>query len=511
MKRSVFCGLVCLLAVFIPGCGSVSNAPSSTEEGDVLPPEDALLTLWETPHFDPVYQGDSELLRTVWSEFTLSPEDESRYPALQAALVGIARSNETAAAHFEETELPEIQASYDTLFPDFLPFYSQNEGRILRSDTKVVSLMQCLAIYRAGSQQDISFTAFTVDPQTGDFFTLDDVVTDPAALPALLTETLCAQESGGDAAGLATFLEAQAAEDALCWTLGYQGLTFYFDAYELVPYGLGSLETTLYFADHPELFSPDLLPTAEAYAIAVPFSEAFTFDLDPTDDSADTLFVGWTPEEQDSALGSFYLSVNGAVTEDHGFFAYSIKPYLVHMERDGSVQNFLYLEALLDNDYRSIYVYDLSGSTPTLTAQLEGTGFSARFEEDQVYYEIFTDPTAFTLDTRLEVLGTMTGQRVYLTDPENGAPTPHTPDYTVAPRSFTLLRSLPVERLPQREEDVLPADTVLTMFSTDNASFIDFLLEDGSTCRVAVDLSDYPPKIDGLPNSDYFDGILYAG
>ena len=40
---------------------------------------------------------------------------------------------------------------------------------------------------------------------------------------------------------------------------------------------------------------------------------------------------------------------------------------------------------------------------------------------------------------------------------------------------------------------------------------LDVKLEDGRKCRIEVDMSEWPKLINGIPEEECFDGILYAG
>ena len=64
---------------------------------------------------------------------------------------------------------------------------------------------------------------------------------------------------------------------------------------------------------------------------------------------------------------------------------------------------------------------------------------------------------------------------------------------------------------PMLSWEELPAGTVVYPVATDGFSYVDVKLEDGRKCRIEVDMSEWPKLINGIPEEECFDGILYAG
>jgi hypothetical protein len=80
-----------------------------------------------------------------------------------------------------------------------------------------------------------------------------------------------------------------------------------------------------------------------------------------------------------------------------------------------------------ENDYRTLNIYDLNADEIRLAGRVEGSGFHSVWYEDEGKWgtlrtEVLTSPDRFVLDTRLDMLGTMTGTKEYHVDPDSGMP-----------------------------------------------------------------------------------------
>ena len=60
-------------------------------------------------------------------------------------------------------------------------------------------------------------------------------------------------------------------------------------------------------------------------------------------------------------------------------------------------------------------------------------------------------------------------------------------------------------------EQTVPAVTEFYALRTDGETYMDFSMTDGSECRIEIDTSDYPNRINGISEEECFEGIMYAG
>ena len=125
---------------------------------------------------------------------------------------------------------------------------------------------------------------------------------------------------------------------------------------------------------------------------------------------------------------------------------------------------------------------------------------------------MFNDPSGFELGTHMDMLGTMTGTKIYRTDPETGLPFTEMQAYTLPEdRELVSLIDLELQILPELETQTVPAGTKFYFLRTDGETYVDMYLEDGRECRVEVEHRDWQHYVNGVDEYECFDGILYAG
>lgn len=168
------------------------------------------------------------------------------------------------------------------------------------------------------------------------------------------------------------------------------------------------------------------------------------------------------------------------------------------------------MEMIGDSGYPVLAVYDLNSGAPCRVGELSGSEFTGGIYTGKA---VFTDPGAFTLDTRMDILGTHFGFREYGMDESSGMPLPKQDDYGLNNYGnfITSLIELEVFNLNTQEVQVIPVGTDFYVMRTDGETYMDFRLDDGSECRVEVDTSGYPDCINGIPEDECFEGIMYAG
>ncbi len=312
---------------------------------------------------------------------------------------------------------------------------------------------------------------------------------------------------------------AELEKGLLTWTVGYGGMTFYFNPYELAPYSAGVQAITISYKEESELFSEKICQTPRSWATSIhPFLE---YDLGQ-DDTSDTIEVGGEMDEY-STYTQFWISVNGEkkTMKDKWFYRYT--PYLIHSEDlDGEL---LMVEEVSDNDFSTIFVYELNEEKSGFGEpwSFPDMGFHTYFEEwdeDTYIYgkEVFTNPSRFRLDTRINLLGTYSGTKWYSLHPsekKNGYLFAEQDWYDVLHFDHFLTLLIPLEmEIPGNGETLeFPAGTKLWIVRTDG-EYVEFATEDGRNCRVYVEENEWPLRIRGVEEKDtteIFDDMRYAG
>ena len=70
---------------------------------------------------------------------------------------------------------------------------------------------------------------------------------------------------------------------------------------------------------------------------------------------------------------------------------------------------------------------------------------------------------------------------------------------------------LEAELLPDMEKTEIPFGTLLTPYQTDGKSYVDLKTENGGIVRLSIDVSNWPRTVNGIPEDECFEELLYAG
>ena len=173
--------------------------------------------------------------------------------ALQSTLDAYSEKQENEGEIFAKQQRAGIFESFRRN-RDFYKSESRREcnTRITRADEQVVSVVTLIEDY---DYQDINgsrtIETLNVNPSTGEMIGIRDVIRRPEALPAILEEIFALQ---GDPeklySSVSEEIQQMMGEDRLCFSVGMEGVSFYFPYGILQEYAI----LTLYYDEYPELF-----------------------------------------------------------------------------------------------------------------------------------------------------------------------------------------------------------------------------------------------------------------
>ena len=183
-------------------------------------------------------------------------------------------------------------------------------------------------------------------------------------------------------------LDNYAIED-LQWTLGYQGITFYFSPYDLSAYVYGTLSATIWFDEAPELFYQEYTYAPEqGYTFGFLTGEEVEFDRNLSDGQRDVLSVSRDATEEEN-YQNITIYFNEEVYRETEFSFQDMTLYLVCSGKPGEENYVLYLY-LVQDAQRILCVYDLNGEEITRTEVVDNVlsdGFWATKAGNELYYE----------------------------------------------------------------------------------------------------------------------------
>lgn len=520
MKAKKLVCLILVLCIFgsLVGCtGLVPAEPTETPPAENPPKETPPAEMSAAVALLHLMQGDKTLenwhetnvvTRSSWQKLELQNEDAQKYPQLANAFEAMNAEAQTQA----ELQLLDLDAAATEMSgEEYDPRYLVAESTycVQRADENLVSIVEYNYVYSGGVHPNHGWHGRNYDPKTGAEVSIADFLTDTEGLKEILVEKLTTEYSDVALDTLSQTLSYYAPED-FTWTADYQGMTFWFSPYDIAPYAAGTLTAKLWFDEYPELFHEKYTIAPESYAISLPMHQDTEFDLIPDDGKRDSVYVT-TEMDQYGSYMMLSAVVNGRTFTDEINYAYDFQVYLVHM----GDKNYIYSDSMSDNDYHMICVTDID-SMQQIEA-LYSMGFYGEYVEegnaDGTYYqEVFNDPGAFRLYSRFDVLGTRIGTASYKVNEETGRPEMLDPDFSVEDAyGITSKIPLTVQVQPDGGEREFAAGTTFYALSSDGETYIDMTADDGTEVRFYWDTSDYPWKVNGIPENDCFEMLLYAG
>lgn len=497
---------------------------SRTDEA-VLP-----LHLIKGEQSDSYYKDDdysNKLVEMKYGIIALTEEDEKRYPELAQVLKKLSEENKnTILTDYENLKTQaedDLKAAKEGGYEVYTPYSTECSFYVNRADNRVLSLGKSGYDYWGGAHGTGYSTGCNYNARTGEELRIQDVVTDVDTFAGLIEAKV--YESGltrddlflDEEETLKDYILKAAANHTLNWEITNEGVTVWFNPYEISYYAAGMPSGSVSFAEHPEVFSDYYAETARTYVYAIEGLDVSDIDFDG-DGKADELSV-WASMDEYGTYETLKVSMKGVETSKD-IWAYSYDPYILHAA-DG--KNYLYVICGSDNDYRMLEVFDINGSSAVYVGEVNNCGLRAQLLDASSYLygeEILTDPENFYLESRMEVLSTYSASRKYHVGTD-GMPVADEDFYQIDVSTYewreplTAKQDVPCMQVAEdgsvtAENAVIPAGTSLMLYRTDGSSLVD--LKAGDTLyRIEVDHSEWPYTINGVGEEEYFDGVMYAG
>lgn len=442
----------------------------------------------------------------------LLPGCAEKYPELATLVAQLNReSGEKCDAFLEEV----AQYYQESEQKDTVYYTYEQELYVQRADSRMLSVMVNLYAYTGGAHPTQSLTAVNIDPETARVLDIDDLFTDVPAVLSKVAERIQEQYAGVEFEDLQGQLASYEEQGHSC-SFGPQGVTFCFPPYALAAYAVGQINVTFLYDELKDLIQEKYTADAQGGFIRqIPLYNEIVLDVQG-DGAADALTVFTSVSEEDENIReNLRIILNDQEYADPDFYAFDMKAYVVTVEAQEGVKTYLYLESTSENDYATLDVFDLNGEEIKRTGSMSGSRFPAEWngEEAKLMEYIPVRSEQFLMETRMDVLGTLGVYQFYSTDAENGLPVPQDTVYQLSPEldPYTSLVPLTVLTIPDGAQEEIPAGTSFSFLRTDGETFVEMGLVDGRECRLEIQITDGGVMINGVPESECFDGIFYAG
>ena len=385
-----------------------------------------------------------------------------------------------------------------------MELYDNRNIYIERADSVVTSIINSYDNYTGGAHGMYGVNPAVYDSLSGDILNIDDVLEGDKILelPGILAEKLLDEydkEIFNDPEDLASTISQIYMDNGdLQFSLGYEGLSVYFNVYTLGPYASGMQIVTLKYEDYPGLVKEKYTECASDYFIS---SYALTGTLPHSDKS----FYAGAASDDDYSM-SLYYELDGATYTDK-FYGYDADIWIATI---GHI-NYMYVDVLHENDYESLRIYSLDENNPGFVAEFDG-GF---------YNRVPADPFEFRIYERGDLMSTYDMYKYYYIG-RNGEPVSSDPFYIIDMGEYSQFYLNPKKDMAvsvrenedsstYTEKTIKPSDKMY-FYATDNKSWVEFKLDDGGIVRFELDQPiDYPQSIDGVDINELFDRIMFAG
>ena len=485
-------------------------------------------------HSSDTLEGENvTFARGTFEAIRLTDEAKAAYPALDLAL-GTFDEEQSKLTREAFEEVLEAAETFLNDYNEELINFSSGEMSMkiepVRCDRGILSFFYSNSSYYPGAAHGLlGYGSCNFITATGEPVALTDVVTDLSALAPAVAKNLTAIADGSPVEDT----EDQVKEyfdqnsESLVWVLDRDGIVFRFAPYELAPYAMGTLESRITFAENPDLFTGKYTAVKGAFTRYLePFRQNM-LDINGDGKAEHILMDGVYDIDADLfAYTGIELDVDQSGCMEEAYF-YEMKAVLMHTE-DG--RNYVYAQTGSDNDYTTLYLFEITDDGPYSIDKLDGMGFASSFLEDddasdaQSPYEqsgyanryVVLDPSRFVLNKQTNLMSTYDATREYGVG-EDGMTVPHTDYYEInGKRVLTSLQSMEVDLVDPATGELtgetaeLPEGTGCTLWHTNGEDTVDLLMEDGRAFRVEVSGS-WPQTVNGIDLEKAFEGTMFAG
>ncbi|MBO4863470.1 MAG: DUF4163 domain-containing protein [Eubacterium sp.] len=505
-----------------------ASSVDDAQDTSVAHLKDADIWLSRNTHYVNSDDGLTRLLTCTYDEVMMDDASRKSFPELAEA---IDKYNETAN-DFKENSMAELAEEAKYQFENTDYFVSENNEytdekkiKLTRVDDQVFSFTESYYSFAGGAHGYAGTFGVNIDTQTGEEIKLSDVITDEDKLIEAIYEKLDkyypeVRENYEDAdKNVYRYIKGEYKED-MCWAMMPYGISLFFNAYSLGPYALGAQTITLTYLDDPELFSDKYTADNGDWVLS---REEALIDVDG-DGKSDHVYMenDYVYHEDynysEITATNIYINDNKYTFEENSFDNDSL--IIKHDDK-----YYMYVIGVHENDYRLIDFYELSADGAKKIGEYFGNVSPSEMDYDyDSEPNSFTDrigviynPNHFYLSYRLDLLSTFSGIKAFEIG-EDGRTHALDELYHVSEKvspEFTTKIELTVKDVDEAgnvgEEKTIPVGKKFKVFRTDDETFADCRLEDGSLFRLEVDKSDWPRKIDGKELEEVLDGTIFAG
>jgi len=456
---------------------------------------------------------------------------------------GLQKANQDAwadAAEYKEN-LTTILEDVNYEKSSTMPWEYEARITLERADENVVSYVTNGYSYLGGAHPNSVMTGHNFDAKTGEEITIKDVFSDVNSLVDTVITKI--EEAEAAKSGMlkedwketvASLLKEEGDKDySFSFVIKNNKIHLIFDTYSLGAYALGPVEIDIDEADYDTLVADKYKVSYDALCDSIntygQYCLEYRFDFDH--DGKEELIQIDT--DLNDEFGAEDVIVSYGRSEDSLFskrieWTYSNACYVMENEEG---EYYLYVEVTRENDWKTVEIFDLSNPDKELV-EVEN-------KYDNAFYGFIpVDTKHIYVENRFHIMGTYSGYKEAYID-EDGQIKPYDGDYIIvslnheavfekdaeyptsinerfyltALQDIVAYASSDIYDLTTGEDVVIKAGDKVYPYATDGKNYMIFMLEDGSFVKMEYDdiEDNWENTIDGIPEEELFEGIIYAG
>lgn len=425
----------------------------------------------------------------------------------------------------------------------YMPWEQDSSVCVTRADNVIFSFNSSVYEYLGGAHGYTGIMGINFDSQTGRELALNDVIKDDAVVYDLVMDYLSENEydlglydfedEDGNKTWKATVYEDFYTDNMINWWLSGNDLEIIFNAYEIAPYASGPISVVLEDEKY-DILKDEYKLKANYYCKPLVYNgygNNYVCNVDVNgDDIEEQISIEESYNEDDYSTLDIYMN-DSKVTLD---YVLGYKDAYIMEAPNGKY--YLYVQLYSENDYKAIMIYDISNPK----RGIKEVGYN---EVGAFYNFVPENPENLLVCDRIHIMGThqgymrcyvdndgqivpydefvylMTqqGNRVFVQQPEDRS---YDTVYK-ANKNFHAIEIESLENVDYGNEVEIKKGEELTLYLTNGYSpyddmdncYVILKKNDGSLIKIVYDgrTEDYEFTIDGIPETELFDGIFYAG
>ncbi len=503
-----------------------TKTPAQSDEAAFTPDAKNPENVEVRVNYEYEYKWDDELNKTLghysYQTVDLSFSHADKLPELNSVLENVTG----VADDVVDSTLEKIgeSAKADEVYDD--EYYENVMYTPTRADTNLVSLNYSYETYMGGAHGMYGTFTYSFDPASGNLYKVLDLIKDKDAFVSYVYDYLIANYADDllleDKDTLKSTLEQMLDEDRLPVEFGYDHASVIINPYELFAYAMGQVFVNIPYKNNEGMFKDEVVTAAENYMY--PIDNWFEVREDFGDDgSVDSLSIYKNYIDDNFDFDSLSVYLNNEKQENDLTLgdlqdSYGMDPYFVHI--DG--RDFLYINFWYASEDCWTYVYEIimdEADNDNLYGGAKGKVILTDIEPGSYFSEAESyDPKYAEMTFRYDIIGSnfisaryelsADKEPVMLSDEyyfESGSLT--------AKKDLTLTVADPGGDLKAGDTVTVKPGTEMSLFSTDGASYIDFLVEelDWAILRMPITRDENHSFFmeDGSVFDDWFDQIPY--